>query len=82
MNLKMLKLSEAKVGKTYVVVKIYGKGLMKRRLMDLGIMTKAKLKVVGVAPLGDPLNIEVNGFNIAIRRNEASQVIVKEIEEK
>lgn len=80
--MKLLKLSEAEVGKTYIVARINGKGFVKRRLMDLGVTTKAKLKVVGVAPLGDPLNVEVNGFNVAIRRSEASQVIVEEIEEK
>ena len=76
---KVLKLSEAKVGRKYLVVKIDGKGLVKRRIMDLGILPNSIVEVIRIAPLGDPIEILSRGVPISIRRSEASLIVVKEV---
>ncbi|RLF16359.1 MAG: ferrous iron transport protein A [Thermoprotei archaeon] len=75
-----MKLSEASVGRSYVVVKVEGSGLTRRRLLDLGLLPGVKLRVVRLAPLGDPMEIEVRGYNLSVRKSEASQVIVEEVQ--
>ena len=72
-------LSDAKAGKEYEVVKVEGPKFLKRRIMDMGILPGVKIKVVRVAPLGDPMDIIVKGYNLSIRKNEASIVVVKEV---
>lgn len=73
-----MRLSEAEVGRSYSVVKVEGPGHVRRRLMDLGLLPGAKLKVLRLAPLGDPLEVEVKGYSLSIRRSEASYVEVVE----
>lgn len=79
--MERLRLSEARVGGRYRVVEVSGGGAVKRRLMDLGLVCGAEVKVVKVAPLGDPIDVEVKGFNIAIRMSEAQHVIVEVMDE-
>jgi len=77
---KMQSLAEAKVGETYEIVSVNGEGFIRRRILDLGLTVGSKVKVVATAPLGDPIDIEVKGFNLSIRRNEASAVKVRPVE--
>jgi len=74
----MLKLSEAKIGKIYQIEKIEGTGFIRRRIIDMGLVPGTKIKVIGVAPLGDPINLVAKGYNLTIRKNEASMIIIKE----
>ncbi|RLF11987.1 MAG: hypothetical protein DRJ98_01970 [Thermoprotei archaeon] len=74
-----MRLSEAKTGCYYEVIKVEGSGPVKRRFMDLGLVSKTRLKVVRLAPLGDPIEVEVRGYNLSIRKDEASLVIVREV---
>ena len=78
---KEFRLAEAEVGKTYEIVRLEGFGAVWRRIMDMGLVPKTKVKLINVAPLGDPLDLEVKGFNLSIRKNEASAIIVKEVGE-
>ena len=76
-----LRLTQAEVGKIYEIVRLEGRGAIRRRIMDMGLIPKTKVKLVGVAPLGEPLNLEAKGFNLTIRKSEASTIIVKEVNE-
>ncbi|WP_237037426.1 FeoA family protein [Mediannikoviicoccus vaginalis] len=71
-------LREAKVGSYYVVKKIEGKGPLKRRIMDMGITKGTKLYVRKVAPLGDPVQINIRNYELSIRRDDANMIIVEE----
>ncbi len=76
---KEFRLAEAEVGKTYEIVRLEGFGAVRRRIMDIGLVPKTRVKLINVAPLGDPLDLEVKGFNLTIRKSEASTIIVKEV---
>ncbi|MCD6368292.1 MAG: FeoA domain-containing protein [Thermoproteales archaeon] len=60
-------------------MRVEGRGFVKRRMLDMGLTPGVKVKIVRVAPLGDPLDIVVRGYNLSIRKNEASLVIVREV---
>ena len=70
-------LGEAKVGATVSVVKIEGDSAYKRRIMDMGITKGTSLFIRKVAPLGDPVEITVRGYELSVRKNDAACVIVK-----
>ena len=69
-------LGEAKVGSTVVVQRIEGESAYKRRIMDMGITKGTELYIRKVAPLGDPVEITVRGYELSVRKNDASCVIV------
>ena len=69
-------LGEAKVGSTVVVQKIEGESAYKRRIMDMGITKGTELYIHKVAPLGDPVEITVRGYELSVRKNDAACVIV------
>ena len=70
-------LGDAKVGSTVVVTKIEGDSAYKRRIMDMGITKGSELYIRKVAPLGDPLEITVRGYELSVRKNDAQCVQVK-----
>ena len=70
-------LGDAKVGSTVVVTKIHGEGPIKRRIMDMGITKGSELYIRKVAPLGDPVEITVRGYELSVRKNDAQCVQVK-----
>ena len=70
-------LGDAKVGSTVVVTKIEGDSAYKRRIMDMGITKGSELYIRKVAPLGDPVEITVRGYEISVRKNDAQCVQVK-----
>ena len=70
-------LGEAKVGSTVVVTKIEGDSAYKRRIMDMGITKGSELFIRKVAPLGDPVEITVRGYELSVRKNDAQCVQVK-----
>ena len=73
----MKTLREVKVGETAKVVKLHGEGAVKRRIMDMGITKGVEIKVQKVAPLGDPLEITVRGYQLSIRKADAEMVEVE-----
>ena len=70
-------LGDAKVGSTVVVTKIEGDSAYKRRIMDMGITKGSELYIRKVAPLGDPVEITVRGYELSVRKNYAQCVQVK-----
>lgn len=75
---KVRTLREAKIGETVRVAKITGEGATKRRIMDMGITKGAELFIRKVAPLGDPVEINVRGYELTVRRNDAEMVQLAE----
>ena len=65
-------LGDAKVGTTVVVTKIEGDGAYKRRIMDMGITKGSELYIRKVAPLGDPVEITVRGYELSVRKERCS----------
>lgn len=75
----MKSLRDAKVGENLSVAKIEGDGPTKRRIMDMGITKKTELFVRKVAPLGDPVQINLRGYELTIRKHDAENILVEEI---
>lgn len=73
----MKTLKEAKVGETVRVVKLYGEGALKRRIMDMGITKGVEVYIRKVAPLGDPVEVTVRGYELSIRKMEAENIEVQ-----
>ena len=72
----MKTLAEVEVGDSATVVKLHGDGVLRRHLMDLGLIKGTPFKVVKVAPLGDPVELTVRGYELSIRKEEAAIVEV------
>lgn len=72
----MATLKDTPVGKTVKVLKINGEGALKRRIMDMGITKGVSVCVRKVAPLGDPIEITVRGFELSLRKADAENIIV------
>ena len=70
-------LKEAKIGETVTVVKLTGEGPVKRRIMDMGLTKGTLVHVKKSAPLGDPIELTVRGYELSIRKAEAENVIVE-----
>ena len=77
----MKTLKDVAIGRSAHVVKVHGEGPIKRRLMDMGLTRGIEVKVRKVAPLGDPIEIEIRGFNLAIRRSLASKIKIDKVGE-
>jgi ferrous iron transport protein A len=73
------KLSETPPGKKCDVIKIEGEGRLRRRIFDMGITPGTRIFVRKVAPLGDPLELSLRGYELSVRKTEAELVIVNEI---
>ena len=69
-------LNELEVGKTAKVVRLNGEGAVKRRIMDMGITKGVDVTLRKVAPLGDPLELTVRGYELTIRKDEAEKIAV------
>ena len=70
----MKTLKDAKVGDTVTVAKLHGEGAVKRRIMDMGITKGTEVFVRKVAPLGDPIEVKVRGYELSIRKADAEMV--------
>ena len=73
----MRTLKEARVGDTVHVVKLHGEGAVKRRIMDMGITKGVDVFVKKVAPLGDPVEVTVRGYELSLRKADAEMVEVE-----
>ena len=73
----MYNLKEVPVGGTAKVVKIHGEGAVKRRIMDMGITKGVEIFVRKVAPLGDPIEINVRGYELSLRKADAENIEVE-----
>lgn len=70
-------LKEAKIGDTVKVVKLHGEGAVKRRIMDMGITKGVTVYVRKVAPLGDPVEVTVRGYELSFRKADAEMIEVE-----
>lgn len=75
MGVKML--SELNKGEKGKIVKISGKGNVHRRLLDMGLVSGSEVEMQRVAPLGNPIEIKVKGYNLSLRKEEASSIQVE-----
>ena len=72
----MKSLKDVKVGETATVVKLHGEGATKRRIMDMGITKCVEIHVRKVAPLGDPMELNVRGYELSVRKADAEKIEV------
>ena len=70
-------LKEAKIGSTVTVKKLTGEGAVKRRIMDMGITRGAEVHIRKVAPLGDPIEVTVRGYELSLRKADAEMIEVE-----
>ncbi len=75
MKLKTLK--DVKIGETAIVTKLNGMGALRRRIMDMGITKGTSIYLRKVAPLGDPIEVTVRGYELSLRKEDAENIIVK-----
>lgn len=73
----MKTLREAKIGDSVRVVKLHGEGAVKRRIMDMGITKGVEIFVRKVAPLGDPMELNVRGYELSVRKADAEMIEVQ-----
>ncbi len=73
----MKTLRQAKVGDTVKVVKLHGEGAVKRRIMDMGITKGVEVHIRKVAPLGDPVEVNVRGYELSLRKADAEMIEVE-----
>ena len=74
----MKTLKDVKVGESATVIRLNGEGVIKRRIMDMGITKGTNVLVKKVAPLGDPLELTVRGYELSIRKEDAKMIVVEE----
>ncbi|SDB21967.1 ferrous iron transport protein A [Eubacterium oxidoreducens] len=73
----MKTLKDIKVGESCKVIKLHGEGPVKRRIMDMGITKGVEINVRKVAPLGDPIELNIRGYELSIRKNDAEMIEVE-----
>lgn len=70
-------LKDLKPGQEGTVVSIGDKGPVRKRIMDMGVTPGATIKVIKVAPLGDPIEVNIRGYELSLRKSEAGQIVIK-----
>ena len=73
----MRTLRDARIGDTVTVVKLHGEGAVRRRIMDMGITKNVEIFVRKVAPLGDPIEINVRGYELSLRKADAEMIEIR-----
>jgi len=73
----MKTLKDARIGDTVTVVKLHGEGAVRRRIMDMGITKNVEIFVRKVAPLGDPIEINVRGYELSLRKADAEMIEIR-----
>ena len=73
----MKTLKDVPIGGKAKVVKLYGEGPIKRRIMDMGITKGVRIRVIKTAPLGDPIEITVRGYELSLRKEDAEKIEVE-----
>lgn len=72
-----MNLADVAVGDTCVIERLTGGGPIRRRIMDMGITRGVEVKVVKVAPMGDPLQLSVRGYDLSLRKEDAQRIEVR-----
>ena len=76
------KLDEFKIGETGLIKKVEGEGRLRRRLFDMGVTPNTKVYLRKKAPLGDPIEITIRGYELTLRKSEASLVVLEMLEDR
>lgn len=76
----MKTLKDASIGETVKVLKINGEGAIKRRIMDMGLTKGAEVYIRKVAPLGDPIEVTVRGYELSVRKEDAIKIDVEDVQ--
>lgn len=74
----MKTLNDVKCGQTVTVTKLHGQGAIKRRFMDMGLTKGAEVYIRKVAPLGDPIEVKVRGYELSLRKADATMIEINE----
>ncbi len=73
----MKTLRQAKIGSTVTVIKVHGEGALRRRIMDMGITKGVEIHIRKVAPLGDPIEINLRGYELSLRKADAEMIEIE-----
>lgn len=74
-------LNELEIGETGVITAVRGEGALRRRLLDMGLTPKTKVMIRKVAPMGDPIEIHLRGYELTIRVDDAKDIDVERVDE-
>ena len=74
----MRTLKDLSIGEAGIISKITTKGALKQRFMDMGITKGTEAKIVKIAPLGDPIEIQIRGYNLSVRKLDAEKIYIME----
>lgn len=77
-----MKLDELKLGQTGRILKVGGEGELRCRLLDMGLIPKTEVKMVKIAPMGDPMEIRLRGYELTLRKEDAAKIDVAPTEEQ
>lgn len=72
-------LDKLKIGNTGIITKVNGQGELRLRFLDMGLIPNTKVEVVKFAPLGDPMEIHIRGYELTLRLEDAKQIEIKEV---
>jgi len=75
----MVPLSQLKPKERGTIVKVGGDGLVRRRILDMGVVPGTEVEVVKVAPLGDPVELLIRGYHLSLRKEEAREILVEKV---
>ena len=79
MDRENLRLNQVRIGRTVRVVRVHGEGALRQRILDMGLTKNAEVRVLKMAPFGDPIEMTVRGFELSLRKAEAACVEVESI---
>lgn len=79
MDRENLRLNQVRIGRTVRVVRVHGEGALRQRILDMGLTKNAEVRVLKMAPFGDPIEMTVRGFELSLRKAEAACVEVENI---
>lgn len=79
MEEEVMTLDNIKPGQSGIISSIGGQGMLRRRLLDMGLTPNTKVKVRKVAPMGDPIELSLRNYVLTIRKEEASKIVLKEV---
>lgn len=74
-------LNDLKIGKTGVITKVGGEGSLRCRLLDMGLIPHTKVTLIKRAPMGDPIEIRIRGYELTIRIDDANKIDIEEVHE-
>jgi ferrous iron transport protein A len=73
-------LNDIKPKESCIIIGLGKKSLLRKRIIDMGLTMRTRVKVVKLAPLGDPIEIEIRGYQLSLRKDEAEQIFVERVE--